>query len=207
MITLSDLLRIAPNANREWADWCLRADVRNQEIWLAQCLHESGGLRVFVENLNYSAPALARTWPKRFAEDARAIELRPNAEARAIAGQPESIANVVYGGRMGNTQPGDGWAYRGRGPIQVTGRESYELAAIETGVPFGTNPDIALRPEEGVRLSVWWWHKYGLDEVDDLYTASRMVNCGPFSKPNAIPHGQAERLTWFNQLQAVNQHE
>lgn len=202
MITLADLLRIAPNAKREWADWCLRADVRNQAIWLAQCLHESGGLTVFSENLNYSAPALARTWPRRFAEDPRAIEIRPNAEARAIAGQPESIANVVYGGRMGNTTPGDGWAYRGRGPIQVTGRESYALAQRDTELPFEDEPDIASSPEAGTRLSTWWWHRNGLDDVTDIYTASRMVNCGPHSKVTAIPHGQAERLAWYNKLQA-----
>lgn len=202
MITLADLLRIAPNAKREWADWCLRADVRNQAIWLAQCLHESRGLTAFSENLNYSAQGMANTWPDRFAVDPKARPLVPNALALAIAGQPEQIANAAYGGRMGNRLPDDGWNNRGMGPIQVTGREPREMAERDTGIPFATTPEIALRPEEGTRLSTWWWHHNGLDDVTDIYTASRMVNCGPHSKVTAIPHGQAERLAWHNKLQA-----
>lgn len=202
MITLAHVMRIAPGANREWAEHVVAADVRHPAIWLAQCLHESRGLTRFEENLNYSAKRMAEVWPKRFAEDPRAIDLHPNALALAIAGQPQLIANTVYAGRNGNREPNDGWDMRGMGPIQVTGREPREIAERELGVPFATTPEIALRPEEGTLLSYWWWRKYGLDEVDDLHTASRMVNCGPHSKVNAIPHGQAERLAWYNKLRS-----
>src|SRR5688572_5216436 len=85
--------------------------------FLAQVAHESGGFKRLVENLNYSADALVRTWPSRF--DA--------ATAKQYARQPERIANKVYAGRLGNGDEtsGDGWRYRGRGYIQLTGQVNY----------------------------------------------------------------------------------
>ena len=203
MITLSDVLRLAPNANREWAEEVVAVDVSNPEIWLAQCLHESAGLTRFVENLSYSAVRLAQVWPARFAVDPKAIDLRPNDRAWAIAGKPNEIANSVYGGRMGNKGGTDGWDFRGRGPIQVTGRSAYEQAARDTGIPFDTLPSLAENPEEGTLLSLWWWNVNGLDDVDDIYEASRMVNCGPKSPVSAVPHGMNDRLAWYNKLQAI----
>ena len=83
--------------------------------FFGQCAHESANFTVSEENLNYSAEGLLRTFPKYF--DA--------ASAREYARQPERIANRVYGNRMGNTDIGDGWKYRGRGPIELTGRDNY----------------------------------------------------------------------------------
>ena len=85
--------------------------------FLAQVGHESGSLARVVENLNYGADGLLRTWPSRF----------DRATAAALARKPEAIANLVYANRMGNGSPesGDGWRYRGRGLIQLTGRANY----------------------------------------------------------------------------------
>lgn len=82
---------------------------------MAQVLHETGGLTVLVENMNYRAERIVQVWPSRF----RTIE-----EATPYAHNPEKLANKVYGGRMGNTHPGDGWRFIGRGLLQITGRES-----------------------------------------------------------------------------------
>lgn len=85
--------------------------------FLAQCDHESGGFKRFVENLNYSESQLLKIFPKYFTKD----------EAKLYARNPEAIANRVYGGRMGNNQNGDGYRFCGRGCIQLTGRDNYTL--------------------------------------------------------------------------------
>ena len=93
--------------------------------FLAQLSHESSRFTRVVENLNYSADRLAKVWPSRFAD----MTGQPTATAKRIARRPEDIANVTYAGRMGNGSAGsgDGWKYRGRGLIQITGREMYQL--------------------------------------------------------------------------------
>ncbi|WP_110947437.1 glycoside hydrolase family 19 protein, partial [Pseudomonas bohemica] len=85
--------------------------------FIAQVGHESAQLTVLVENLNYSADALRKTWPRRFSESL----------AAEYARKPEKIANIAYASRMGNGAPasGDGWKYRGRGLIQITGKDNY----------------------------------------------------------------------------------
>jgi putative chitinase len=93
--------------------------------FFAQCAHESGNFIIFRENLNYSADGLLRIFPKYF--DA--------IKARQYARQPERIANRVYGSRMGNGDEasGDGWRYRGRGAIQLTGKNNYREFADWVG--------------------------------------------------------------------------
>lgn len=147
--TYSALLRVvAPSADaaviRSLANACtihLPAYGVDQSVarladFLAQTANETGGYRVFVENLNYSADALVRTWPLRFNA----------ASAAQVARKPELIAGKVYDGRMGNTQPGDGWAFRGRGMLQLTGRANYEAADRRLGLGLDTNPDLAAVP-------------------------------------------------------------
>ena len=85
-------------------------------MFIAQVAHESARFSRTVENLNYSADGLKLTWPKRF----------DTATANVMARNPELIANHVYGGRMGNALDGDGWRFRGRGLIQLTGRDNYK---------------------------------------------------------------------------------
>ena len=124
-ITPSHLVAVmrCSDANaRLWADPLNAACDRNQintrlrlGAFLAQIGHESGRLSVVVENLNYSAQGLMKTWPSLF--DAKL--------AAEYAHQPERIANVAYNARLGNTAPGDGWKFRGRGLIQVTGKNNY----------------------------------------------------------------------------------
>jgi len=124
-ITAQQLLQILPNAGQVAGVFVpvLNTAMSRYQIvgtiriaaFVAQVGHESGQLRRLVENLNYSADALRKTWPNRF-----------NSElANAVARKPEQIANIAYGNRMGNTAPGDGWKYRGRGLIQITGKDNY----------------------------------------------------------------------------------
>lgn len=92
--------------------------------FLANVHHETGGFIADTENLNYSAKALADTWPNRYK-----LNSSPNSLARTLANKPMNIANNVYADRMGNGNEasGDGWKYRGRGSLQLTGKTNYKL--------------------------------------------------------------------------------
>jgi len=104
--------------------------------FFAQTAHETGGFKAFSENLNYSADGLNKIFPKYFKNAGR--------DANAYARNPEKIANVVYASRMGNGDEasGDGWKYRGRGALQLTGKSNYEAFAKYLGNDeVLTNPD------------------------------------------------------------------
>ena len=104
---------------------------------MAQFTEECGAGADLVENLNYSAAGLMKTWPSRF--DA--------AKATLFANRPEMIANEVYDGRLGNRpESGDGWAYRGRGASQITGRSSYAALGERLGLDLVNNQDLVILP-------------------------------------------------------------
>lgn len=167
-------LGVITMAADEWApvfaDEMPRMGPRTTAHFVSQVLHESGGLRYLAENLNYSAERLCAVWPKRF----------PNADrARPYAHNPEKLANYVYAGRMGNTEPGDGWRYRGRGLIQITGRSNYELIAELTGMDVVTTPDLLTEPNAALLSALAWWGE-SLPEADDMSVeqVTRVVNGG-----------------------------
>lgn len=133
--------------------------------FLAQIGHESGQLSTVVENLNYSAKALRSVFGKYFKTDA---------EAQQYARKPEAIANVVYANRLGNgdTKSGDGWKYRGRGLIQITGKSNYNEAsqkmyALPLGVDFVDEPELLATPEYAAQSAAWWWENAGLNAIAD----------------------------------------
>jgi putative chitinase len=131
---------------------------QRQACFLAQVMHESGGFKFLSENLNYSANALMRTWGSRFPD----IDT-----AEKYANNPEKIANKVYAGRMGNIEEGDGWKYRGRGLIQLTGRENYANFGHNVGVDVLSNPDLLTTPEYATLSAGWYWNKRNLNELAD----------------------------------------
>ena len=113
-------------------------DPRHQAYILASAWHETGArMQPVTENLNYSARGLLATFPNRFSAD----------EAKAYARQPEKIANRVYAGRMGNGEEagGDGWRFRGRGLVQITGRRNYRSFGIESAPDKALDPIVATR--------------------------------------------------------------
>ena len=146
-------------------------DIRKGDIpmLLAQVGHESADLTRLEENLNYSAKRLMQVWPNRF----------PNARiAERYARDPEMLANEVYGGRMGNDKGGDGWLFRGRGPIQLTGRYNYQRFAdsMNSREPI-EHPDILLDPEMGAMAACWFYARH-VPVGADIETATRAVNGG-----------------------------
>lgn len=142
-------------------------DLRN---FLAQALHESVMLERLEEGLNYSAERLMKVWPKRF----------PTlAAARPYANNAEALANKVYGGRLGNTQPGDGWRYRGRGVMQVTGRANYALVQQVTALPVLANPGLLAQPLPALQAAIAWWERGVPDSVlHDPEQVTEAVNGG-----------------------------
>jgi len=144
--------------------------------FLSQVFHESANLRCCEENLNYSADGLLKTFPKYF---------KTRAEAEAYARKPEKIANRVYGGRMGNgnEQSGDGWRYRGRGFIGLTGKANYaEYKKSEFCVgDVVKNPDLVAKAPGNLKTAMFFWWKNGcskLADADDCEALTRRINGG-----------------------------
>ncbi|WP_342248596.1 glycoside hydrolase family 19 protein [Sphingomonas sp. OTU376] len=139
---------------------------------LAQWAVETGGFAKLEESLSYSVPRLRAVWPSRFPTDAA---------AKPFANNPQALAEKVYGGRLGNTKPGDGWLYRGRGPTQLTGHDNYAGAAELTGVDVLGNPDLVATPDVGMLVACAYWRQRNINAVadhDDLTAVRVKVNGG-----------------------------
>ena len=152
---------------------------RRVAAWLATLAHESARFSTLVENLNYSAQGLAATWPARYAD----MTGRPTETAISLARRPEQIANLTYSGRLGNGSPmsGDGWRYRGRGLIQITGRDNYARVGRALALDLLNAPDRLEDPYIAAMASAWWWADAGcnaLADAGDLAAVTRVVNGG-----------------------------
>lgn len=155
--------------------------------FFGQCAHESGGFKVFSENLNYSADGLNKIFPKYFIKAGR--------NAAQYARKPEKIANVVYAGRMGNgpESSGDGWRYRGRGPIQLTGKDNYTAFAKDIGRPdVLTNPDLVVG-ELAFESALWFFRKNGLLAIADKGVTDAVIT-QITKRVNGGTHGLDDRL-------------
>ena len=146
---------------------------QRQSAFIGQCAHESGNFKVLQENLNYSAKGLMATWSSRF----------PDMDtAERYERQPEKIANKVYArADMGNTDDGDGWKYRGRGVIQLTGKNNYRACGEALGLDLVENPDLILEPKYACLSAGWFWNKRGLNTLADaldIETITKRVNGG-----------------------------
>jgi len=156
--------------------------------FLAQCGHESGGWTVFEENLNYSAQGLMKVFPKYF----------PTQDlANAYAKQPQKIANRIYGNRMGNgpEESGDGFKYRGRGPIQLTGKDNYRAFAKEMFDDWENlfeNPDWVTADRDFALMSaIWFWNKNKLNvqaDAGDIKLMTKKINGGYIGLEDRIKH-------------------
>ncbi len=158
------------------------------EHFLAQVLHETGGLRFLVENLNYSAARLTEVWPARF----------PTLEAaQPFAHNSRALANKTYGGRMGNADPNDGWRYIGRGALQLTGHANYARVGDALGIDLVTFPTMVLDPEYGLRVAgeVWYTAQCNVfADGDNLERVTKAINGGLVGLP--------ERRAWLQKVRA-----
>ena len=174
-------------------------DPRRLAAFLAQVGHESSQFDRLEENLKYGAAGLRRVWPNRFPTD----EI-----ANAYAGKAAKIANRAYGGRLGNGNEasGDGYRYRGRGLIQLTGKTNYAQADRGLGLRLVANPEVLAKDRSiAARVAMWFWDSRGLsaladahpgdDEDLDFAQITRAINGGDL--------GQPERLSLWAQAKAV----
>lgn len=169
---------------------------RRLAAFIAQCCHESAEFTRTSENLNYSAQGLANTWPRRFAGN----HGLPNALAQSIQKKPAQIANIVYASRMGNgdAASGDGWKFKGRGLIQITGRDAYARVGALIGVDLIISPGLAEEPETAIRTACGYWSLNGLNQYadqGDITKLTKIIN-GGFN-------GLAERQEYYNRALAV----
>lgn len=197
-ITVQQFKELFPkNANaQEWTDAIndILPDFdintpKRVSAFLAQCGHESGGFSVLKENLNYSADGLNNIFPKYFKNAGR--------DAAPYARQPEKIANLVYANRMGNgdEKSGDGWRYRGRGPIQLTGKDNYRAFAND----YFDDPETLLNDPDlltdhiptSLLAAVWFWQKNKLNvqaDAGDIKLMTKKINGGYIGLEDRIKH-------------------
>jgi len=133
--------------------------------FIAQVGFESAQFTHLVEMLGYSTERLAALWPNRFCGP----DGKPNALAQQLGGHSEAIANSVYANRLGNGPPesGDGWRFRGRGLIQLTGRSNYHQAGADLNVDLETSPELLEQPRYACLTAAWFWSKHGLNALAD----------------------------------------
>lgn len=157
---------------------------RKQAAFLGQCGHECGNFKIFEENLNYKAATLMKLWPKRF----------PTLEiANQYAGNPKKIANMVYAGRMGNRDEssGDGYRFRGRGCIQLTGYSNYFHAGKALGMDFVMNPDLVATPLYALLTAGWFWDTHGCNELAEAMNwvaLTKKINGGTIGLDDRVAH-------------------
>lgn len=142
--------------------------------FIAQCAHESMNFTTLKENLNYSAKGLRATFPKYFPTDALALQYEK---------QPEKIANYVYGNRLGNgdANTGDGFKYRGRGAIQLTGKANYEKFATNLNETVDDTVTYLETLKGAIESACWFWKTNKLNELsdkDDLVAMTKKINGG-----------------------------
>ena len=155
-----------------------------QASFIGQCGHECGNFKVLEENLNYRAETLMKLWKSRFPT----IEI-----ANEYARNPKKIANKVYSSRMGNRDEssGDGYRFRGRGCIQLTGHANYFHAGNACGEDFVMNPDLVATPKYAAMTAGWFWNTHKLNQYADIrdYTMmTKKINGGTIGLNDRIKH-------------------
>ncbi|KRA15352.1 glycoside hydrolase family 19 protein [Lysobacter sp. Root604] len=156
--------------------------------FIAQVGHESLSLSRTEEGLSYSLPRLLEVFGKRI----------PAASAQQYVRQPEKLANLVYASRNGNgnVASGDGYRYRGRGPMQTTGRGNYRRAGELIGLPLEEQPTLLLEVEVGALAAAAYWFDNGLNslaDTGDVLTVSRKINLGSATSKHT-PEGLQDRI-------------
>lgn len=182
MLTPELIRRFAPNARPDIvaglvAGWprihAAGIDTpKRLQHFMAETGNETGLFTTLEENLNYSATRIRQVWPSRF---------RSIAAAKPFAHNPRALANKVYGGRMGNVEPDDGWRYRGGGLIQTTGRSNYRKAGFEH------DPDAVRRMPGALDAALEFWTRNRINplvDAGDLAAERRKLNGGRIGLEN-----------------------
>ena len=160
---------------------------KRMAAFIAQCAHESGGFMVLTENLNYRWQSLRKIFPKYFPNDSIAQDYasRPNKQ--------EAIANRIYASRMGNgpEESGDGFRFRGRGLIQLTGRHNYTWFAASLEITPEEATEYLTTFEGAAQSACWFWETNKLNQwadMGDILTLTKRINGGTIGLDDRIKH-------------------
>lgn len=178
------------NAMNEFAIFPSRCEA----AFLAQTAYESAYFSAVRENLNYSMHGLLSVFRRYFTPE----------QAEDYARQPQRIANRVYANRMGNgpESSGDGWAFRGRGLIQLTGKNNYVAASRGLNRDLVSDPSYLETPEGAARSAAWFWNTNNLNtpaSAGNIDEVSRLINAGPGGSLRSV-HGLVERRTLYERI-------
>jgi putative chitinase len=177
--TIADLTAIL-TGNKEVTAWHIaltkilpKYEINTKErvaSFIAQTAHESGNYTTLKENLNYSAAGLTKTWNKRFPTEAAAMPYNRN---------PEKIANKVYADRLGNGNEasGEGWKYRGRGVIQLTGKDNYTAFAKSINKTLDETVTYLETKEGAIESACWFWKTNNLNKWVDIKDFDGLSDC------------------------------
>lgn len=195
-----------------WIDWlqkaCDKYEIntrRRVAMFLANVGVETGGLVTMVENLNYSAARMAVVWPSRYSVVSNGKRV-PNALALKLANKPEALANNVYANRLGNGSEasGDGWKYRGQGPIQLTGKANIVDAGKALGLDLLNHPELLQQPEGGALSAAYFWKSRGCNELADKDMFSQSVLKVNGALPSEANHGEKRRTLYKEGLKKID---
>jgi putative chitinase len=201
LITEKEFAQINPRA-KDVDEWVFAINellpaygfTRGPRLWmfLAQCGHESAGFTIMQENLNYSKAGLLKIFRKYFDEET----------ATRYARKPQMIANRVYANRMGNgpESSGDGWKYRGKGPIQITGSNNTKafLQWFYADEWESIDPDCMLEPRVGIAAACWFWIVNKLNPICDTENVQRVTRI-----INGGTHGLDDRINRYNTIKQL----
>lgn len=208
VVSLEQVLQLAPKCGAAYRNafgagqavldcYCITHNALRVSHFLAQVMHESGALTLQFEKLSYRPERLRQIWPRRF---------RPLGplDPRLYARNPQKLANAVYAGRMGNVRPGDGYLYRGRGMLQLTGKDSYARATrlLRKNTPLAPDltrlPDAVVSPEWCLHVAAAEWAARGCNQAadqDDVARVTFLINGGAI--------GLAERIIWTSKTRKL----
>lgn len=198
-ISAAQLRQLAPGAVLSIVDGFIGCETLLDDVgittpirirhFMAQAATETWGLTRLDENLNYSIRSLCRTWPNKF----------PSASAAApYANAPAKLAEKVYGGRYGNTAPGDGWKYRGSGLMQTTFKANFEAVEEQTGLKVVDAPDLLRAFPGALQAATIYWKIHSLNflaDRDDIIGITKAINGGT--------NGLADRKLYLNRARKI----
>ena len=163
-----------PHINAAMKEFGITAPI-DQAMFIAQVGHESGGFRQIIESLNYTSGALVAVFGKRITQQqAKALGRTATQPARQ-----DAIANLVYANRLGNKAAGDGWKYRGRGLIQITGLDNYRACGAALKLDLVTKPELLELELQAARSAAWFYTSKGCMAYGaDVYRVTQIINGG-----------------------------
>lgn len=160
-----------------WAEFGISTKA-DQAAFLAQTGHESNSFATLAESLNYAPTGLHATFPSRVSvEQAQKVARRPGEKTVPVERQV-MIGDLVYGGRMGNDRPGDGYRYRGRGAIAITGKDNYRACGAALGLDLVNAPDLLQTLPGAARSAGWFWKTHGCSGISDFVKLTEVINGG-----------------------------